>query len=108
MSLQEAFAETEAHHRNLVMHATWGHLGPDHTKVYKASLQFTRCIYDGSVCYLKSDIKGLPDSPWLFQHLMAYADKHSKAGRVTLLEGTYRITKTGRGIFKGKLTTIKI
>jgi hypothetical protein len=107
MSLADAFAPVEAKYRAQVIAATWGHLAPEPQRLYRARVIFTCAAYSGTYSIINAKLD-VPDSPWLFDHLIELAMRKARDGRVSVFEGTYRITKTGRGIWKGTTRVVRI
>lgn len=106
----EAFAEHEARYKAAVMNSTWGHLAPKPRRVYRGEILFAHGEYRDLVV-LRSNFKGLPDSPWFYEDLHNFvADKASKrrSGAVLRFVGTYTMFKNGKGRFSGKVRDVRI
>jgi len=107
MSLASALAPIEAHNRNIVMAATFGHLAPKRGTTYPGSILFTQTEY-GQLVPIRSKFEGLPDSPWFFEHLHDFVgEKATEAGQVYRFEGDYVTFKNGSHRFRGKITKVK-
>ena len=82
-SMADAFAPAEEHHRNIVIHNTWGHLFPD-KKQYKGKVRIAISLYGGDCGII--DEKDLPQSsPWWFEAITTFAfevGKDMEAGEV--------------------------
>lgn len=108
MSLAEVFAPIEAKYRSQVLQSTWGHLKPRTRKLYPAKIVFTCAGYGGSYEIIDAQIKGVGDSPWLFEHMMDFVAKKAVQGKVHVFEGSYWVSKRGRGHFRGKIRTPRL
>jgi len=108
MSLKSVLQVVENHNYNFVTNQTFGHLAPEHRKVYDGFIVFTYGEY-GDIVVIKSDFKGLPDSPWFFDNMLDFVNKKAKKqGTVYKFVGTYMMFKNGRGRFSGKVKNVKI
>lgn len=67
MSLADAFAPAEQHNRELVMHQTWGHLGPARGRHY-GSMLIAMSAYDGATI-VNDEFPSLKNSPWQYSAL---------------------------------------
>lgn len=106
MSLATAFAAPEAAHRSRVLTATFGHLAPSIRKKYRGSIVFAHSAY-GQHVLIKADFPGLPDSPWLFEHLNGFVcERDTEPGKVYRFEGTYMVFKNGSPSFSGKVEQV--
>ncbi|MFT4064379.1 hypothetical protein [Paraburkholderia sp.] len=110
MSMADVFAPVEARNRAIVMHNTWGHLAPEPRRIYRGEILFAHGEF-GDLVVLRSKFRGLPDSPWFYEHLTDFAsDKAFKRrpGAVLRFEGTYTMFKNGNGRFSGKVRDVRI
>lgn len=106
MSLAEAFAGTEAAHRSRVLAHTFGHLAPSIRKKYHGTILFTHSAY-GQLVLIRADFNGLPDSPWLYDHLNDFVcERATEPGMVYRFDGSYMVFKNGNPSFKGTVTPI--
>lgn len=107
MSLSSAFAPAEVAHRNQVTRQTFGHLAPSPRKKYKGSLIFTQSEF-GELVPIRVSFEGLPDSPWLHQHLLSFVEERAtEPGKVYKFEGSYMVFLNGNPSFKGAVTEIQ-
>jgi len=106
MSLADLHGPIEAAHRNRVLRHTFGHLAPSARKKYHGTVIFAQSEY-GAIVPIRADFKGLPDSPWFYDHLTDFVgDKAVEAGVVYKFEGTYMLFKNGSPSFSGKVSVI--
>ena len=70
-SWAETFAPIEAHNREVVFRATWGHLAPIKHKKYKCSVLFSVTAYRSGTREIIDDCfsNDLSASPWLYDAL---------------------------------------
>lgn len=100
MSFASALAQVDADNRYQARVATFGHLAPHKDVAYEGYIVFAIPEYDsGNACIVSSEFKNLPDSPWLYDAMVEFAEKR-RAG-VYRFEGVCRNYK-----FKGKVTRI--
>lgn len=86
----EAFAPTEAHNKEKLIEATWGHLAPKKNKSYRGFIVFSIAA-NGLYCLIDYDFKNLDDSPWLFDALQDFiGDNAKERGRIYRFNGTFR------------------
>jgi hypothetical protein len=108
VSLRSAFAPIDAAYKAAVLHNTWGHLAPEPRKRHKGYLLFAFGEF-GDMISIKSDFKGLSDSPWFYDALNDFMDKHSKRrGTVYRFDGDVMMCKNGKFKFLGKVTEVKL
>ena len=129
MSLADAFASSDANHKNKVLISMFGHLHPEWEKEYPIVVTFTHAYYNGFVIIdMETEVE---DSPWFAGHVNDLVGGHVRRsakgrgdqhwyvrnmrlvqGRIYSFIGTYRVRKNGRPVFTGKvvartLNTIK-
>lgn len=109
MSMADAFAVSDAIYAARVHQATWGHLRVRKPyKLHKAKIVFTCAGYGGAIEIIASRIKGVDDSPWLYDHMLEFAVRKAVEGKVSVFEGLYYVLKNGKGRFRGKVRTVKV
>jgi hypothetical protein len=106
MSLGEAFAPAEARYRAQVIGATWGHLRAKPRKRHRARIIFACAGYGGNIVIITARVRGVSDSPWLYDHMMDFARRKAKQGLVHVFEGHYYALKNGGGRFIGKVSRL--
>lgn len=101
MSFASVLAEVEAQNRAVVRVETFGHLAPRKGEIYQGHIVFAVPEFDsGNPCIVSAEFEGLNDSPWLYEAMIEFAERKTKAG-VYRFDGTVRNYK-----FKGTITRI--
>lgn len=126
MSLADAFASSDARHKNKVLIHTFGHLHPEWEKEYPIVITFTHAYYNEFVVIdMETTVE---DSPWFAEHVLDLVGGHVRRGcdakgrpdhwyvrnmrmvqgRIYSFVGTYRVRKNGSPVFTGKVIARKL
>lgn len=104
--IADAFAPADAAYKEKVMHHVWGHLAPRPKRVYSGYMIFTLGEY-GDYVPIKSHFKGMNDSPWFFQDMMAFiVEKATQKGCIYRFTGSYQKFGDGSCQFVGKMSEV--
>jgi hypothetical protein len=106
MTLYDAFAPAEARYKAQVIGATWGHLRAKPRKRHRARIVFARAGYGGATVIITASVRGVSDSPWLYDHMMDFAHRKARRRLVHVFEGHYYALKNGGGRFIGKVSRL--
>lgn len=95
--IADAMAPWEAHYKEKVMQATWGHLAPKKNKTYKGRVVFAVGCFgsdDHNPMPISSEFEELSSSPWFYDALMEFLRDIPKdqreSGNVYEWVGTFR------------------
>lgn len=106
-NLADAFAPADAHYREQVMQATWGHLAPQRNIAYPGSIVFAVGCYGSdplNPTVLSCGFKDLDDSPWFFDAMSEFLSSRTfKPGAVYRFDGSFKNYR-----FRGKITKQEI
>lgn len=105
--MADAFAPAEAHYKNQVMAATWGHLAPKKNKIYRGYIVWALgCCGSERLnpTPLYVELQGLDASPWFHNCMIDFLHAHStEDGAVFRFDGTFRNYK-----FSGTIRRLKL
>ncbi len=94
MAMADAFASSEAHYRDQVLAATWGHLAPRRNKKYRGRLVYAVGCYGNdhlNPTVLSCEFAELEDSPWFYSVLTDFLHKQEfEVGCVYEFRGAFR------------------
>lgn len=108
MTTPSIYQQIENDNYNAVMRNTWGHLAPEHRKVYHGEILFAFGEY-GDIIPIRCNFKDLPDSPWFYDQMNDFiAEKSKDKGAIYRFEGTYMLFKNGKCRFSGKVNKVKV
>ena len=108
MTTPNIYQQIENDNYNAVMRGTWGHLAPEHRKVYHGEILFAFGEY-GDIIPIRCNFEGLPDSPWFYDQMTDFiAEKSKDKGTIYRFEGTYMLFKNGKCRFSGKVNKVKV
>lgn len=94
MAYEELHASINAINKDRVYTNTWGHLAPFKNKTYRGTITCAKSCYESGTCHvLDINLKGLDDSPWLYDavnDLLWKLDNKLTEGCVYVITTTFR------------------